>query len=202
MALQQASPKKIYIRVNENTISYFPFSSDATDQYGNNILTNSGTQDWLGRKFTSASNITTPSWTIGYVNYRIKINVYPSSNCAICLSNQKGFGYYPYHSQPEFNKKIFVWYDSSFSYQSAGFAPTVWEWHNISYGYDWTKIIYSIDGVGWTLYNWDGYNFGNTFIVSQGWDVTISKLWLTETARSSAEILNYYNDTKWDYWIS
>lgn len=185
-----------------NTIAYFPFSSNAIDVTGNNTLTNSWTQDWLWRKFTSASDITTPSWTVAYVNYRIKINAYPSYylNSATCLSNQKGMGYYSNHAtDTRVNKKIFVWYDSSFNAWSVTFQPTIWTRHNISYGYDWTKTIYSIDGTTWTLYNGSGYNFGDTFIVSQGNDITISKLILETIARTSQEIADYYNQTKSEY---
>lgn len=182
-----------------NTIAYFPFSSDAIDVTGNNTLTNSWTQDWLWRKFTSASSITTPSWTVAYVNYRIKINAYPSGNNATCLSNQKGMGYYPSHNSAGLKKKIFVWYNSSFSAWTVTFQPTTWTWHNISYGYDWTKTIYSIDGTTWTLYNGSGYNFGNQFDVSQGNNITISKLILETVAWTAENILDYYNQTKWNY---
>lgn len=184
-----------------NTIAYFPFSSNATDVTWNNTLTNSWTQDWLWRKFTSASSITTPSWTVAYVNYRIKINAYPTWNSAICLSNQKWMGYYPSHGEAVLNKKIFVWYNSSFSRGDVTFRPTTWTWHNISYGYDWTKTIYSIDGTTWTLYNGSGYNFGNEFILSQGSNITISNLILETTAWTSQEISDYYDQTKANYWL-
>lgn len=183
-----------------NTIAYFPFSSNAIDVTGNNTLTNSWTQDWLWRKFTSASSITTPSWIISYVNYRIKINEYPSGNSAICLSNQKWMGYYPnYSTDARVDKKIFVWYYSDFSAWTVTFRPQTWTWHNISYGYDGTKTIYSIDGIGWTLYNGDGFDFGDEFILSQGNNITISNLILETTARTPLEIATYYNQTKSDY---
>lgn len=185
-----------------NTIAYFPFSSDSLDVTWNNSLTNSWTQDWLWWKFTSSSSITTPSWTVGYVNYWIKIDDYPSSNCAICLAHSKWMWYYAYQWDSRINKKIFVWYDSSRTPSAVSFQPTTWTWHNISYWYDGTKMIYSIDGVVWTLYNWDGYDFGDEVIVSQWWNIVLSKLILETDARTAQEISDYYNETKWYYWIS
>jgi hypothetical protein len=184
-----------------NTVAYFPFSSDAIDVTGNNTLTNSWTQNWLWWEFSSWSNITTPSGIINYVNFWIQINNYWSTNNWICLYNKRWIGYYAYQGYAHLNKKIFIWYDSNFSQEAVDFAPTTWTRHNISYGYDWTKTIYSIDGVSWTLYNWVGYDFGDSFIVAQKWWVVISKLILEDICWTSEQIANYYNQTKSNYWL-
>ena len=199
----------VYLRVdehwkpNENTVAYFPFSEDALDVTWNNTLTNNWTQDWLWRKFSSASVINTVSWTVGYINYRLKINTALTGNKWICVSGQKGTGYYPSHNESRMTQKIFVWNDSSYwLWWTVTYLPSYWTWHNLSYWYDWTKTIYSIDWVTWTLYNWEGYHFDNAFLVSEGADVTISNLILETVARTAEEIADYYNYTKSNYWIS
>ena len=189
-----------------NTIAYYPFSSNATDATWQTTLSNSWTQDWLGRIFSTTSTLTY-SWTIQYINAWVKVNSYPTSWSPrqFGIINNIWTWYYLYHDTATYiNKKIFVWSDSSFNvWGTVQFQPTVWTWHNISRWYDWTKTICSIDGVTQTLYNGKWYNFWSTFnITGSSWvDMTISKLIVEKVWWDSTKITNYYNSTKWDYWL-
>ena len=190
-----------------NTIAYYPFSSDGLDVTWNTTISNTWTQDWLWRKFTSSSALTY-TWTIQYVNMWIKINSYYTSGNPswVCVINNIWTWYYTRHnSDTNLRKKIFVWSDSSFNiWGSVSFAPTAWTWHNISYWHDGAKTIYSIDGVTWTLYNWKWYNFETWFNIvgSRPPDAVFSNLIIENVCWSSQDILNYYNQTKATYWIS
>lgn len=192
----------------ENTIAYYPFESNAIDVTWNTTLTNSWTQDWLWRKFSSACTLNYQNKTIQYVNMRIKVNSYYTSwnPSSVCIINNLWTWWYVWHNTDAgVNKKIFVWSNSSFAiWWSVSFQPTVWTWHNVSWGYDGAKTIYSIDGVMGILYNWKGYDFGSSFVLvwSRTADVTFSNFILETVGRSSENILQHYNNTKSKYWIS
>lgn len=188
-----------------NTIAYYPFSSNAIDATWQTTLSNPWTQDWLGRIFSTKSSLSY-SWTIQYINAWVKVNSYPTSwQSFFCTINNIGTWYYVYHnSDTNINKRIFVWTDSSFNvWGTVQFQPTVWTWHNISRWYDWTKTICSIDGVTQTLYNGKWYNFWSEFyIVGRNTpNMTISKLIVEKLWWTSQQILDYYNNTKSNYWL-
>lgn len=190
------------------TIAYYPLDSNAIDATWNTTLTNSGTQDGLWRKFTSSTSLNYQNKTIQYVNMRIKVNSYYSSwePSWVCIINNLWTWWYIWHNtDTKINKKIFVWNNSSFAvWWSVSFQPTVWTWHNVSWGYDGAKTIYSIDGITGTLYNWKWYNFWDTFglVWSHPADVTFSNLIVETQARTAEQVAWYYNQTKSLYWIS
>lgn len=187
---------------SSNTVAYFPLKNDSLDVMWNWTLSNAGAKDWLGYKFTSSSTVSSPSWTVRYINYWICINAYPTGNRSICAVDNPAMWYYAYQGASNLRKKIYVFTDSSFNSATVDFAPTTWTWHNVSYGYDGEKTIYSIDGVTGTLYNWIGHNFWATFYMSQWANITLSEVIVEDTCWDSSKISKYYDQTKWDYWIS
>lgn len=191
-----------------NTIAYYPLTSNDIDSTWNTSLTSTGTQDGIGRKFTSATILTYPTATpVQYVNVWMKINSYYTSwePSSVLIMNNLWTWYYLWHNTDKnINKKIFVWTNSSFStWWTKAFEPAVWTWHNVSWWYDWTKTICSIDWVVTTLYNGKGYNFwtGIWIVWTHTANITFSNLIFEKQWWTSDQIQLYYNQTKSNYWL-
>lgn len=185
-----------------NTIAYYPFENNTLDETWHTTIGSwSLTQDGLWYRPTSSAVISIAGYNAYYVNLWICIKSY-TWNTYIGLGNdQRWCWYYVKHASASLNRYIYVFTNTSYNIGwSAYFSPTVNTWHNISYWYDWTKVIYSIDWVTNTLYNWAWYNFSNNLFLDAG-DYIVSRYIVENKARTADEILAYYSKTKWNYWL-
>ncbi len=203
-----------------NTIAYYPLETDADDQSWNwNDATNSWatftTVDWVDcASFTSASTkIYLPTlWTLATLTVSVwfkTININPSS---IILQ-----------IAPSTDNKDFVlgcsnwtWILSRYTwvaYNITDWAVNDWTWHNMVGTYTsswWAKLyvdwVYIWNDSTVTTVSWDsGYSFiwwhqsGGSWFTYIGY---ISNVILEDKEWTSTEVSDYYNETKWDYWIS
>ena len=186
-----------------NTVCYYPFDTDTLDATWNTTISWSLTKDGLWYRPTANWHIDYPTWNYPlFLNYWLLIKQRPTSNTWCPMLENPSTWYYPYHSNSSLNKKIWTFYNSSYSSATVSFSPSLNTWHNLSLWYDGTKMIYSIDGVSWTLYNWQWYNFNNRILWwAASWQYIISNFIAEKTARTEQERLNYYNLTKSNYWL-
>ena len=180
-----------------NTLAYYPLENDTNDATWKTSFSWTLVKNWIWYKATALSSF--DYWEVAsFLNFWVCVNAYPSWNKVICI-NGRNWWYYPSHSWA-FNQKIFSFYNSSYSWYSASFAPTTWTWHNISVWYDGSKTIYSIDGVVSDLWTNVWYSFDYKFLWD-AMDVNLSKIIVEKECWTADEIAWYYNQTKADYWL-
>ena len=230
MTLTAQIPKKIYIRVDEwrtpwaNTILYLPLKDNINDATWNYTIIQSWTvSKWsIGYSFnnwmlkTSTSFAWPTAWTISVwakqTQSRSNSNIaakfqetVPYNFLAIKYWNPDHSGSSPYAIVPE--------YAISNSWPVELFNQTAqplntWLYLVMCHGNEWTKFY--ING---TLFQSDN-NTSNLLTTSSPFVVgsniqhnqyfiwEISDVIYESKQRTAQEVLDYYNDTKWDYWIS
>lgn len=204
--------QKIYVWSNQvrpntwnpwaNTIAYFPFKENMLDATWNITLSWTMVQDGLGFRPTTNTSWKAPSAL--YENLWINIAAYSWQTYMWVGLSSLWTWYYVKHRDANLNKKFYTFTSSSYAiWGSASFQPATWTWHNISFWYDGSKTIYSIDGVVSTLYNWRWYDFawsGDNFYFEY-WNYIVADVIVETEVRNSDKILSYYNITKWNYWL-
>lgn len=194
-----------------NTIVYYPFENDYADQMGNTVLSASWTKDTIGYTFTISGNskITNgnATWKTAlanqvFVSYWIKVNSYWS--ITQFPDATKDFFYDFYHTSSSYRKK---WEYRPNSWSATYFwsaSTTTWTRYYFAYWYDDWKI--------YAYFNWEQVGSAtvgvprtwvprNVVSASNGCNFTISQLIGESVCRTAEEILNYYNKTKWTYWL-
>lgn len=193
-----------------NTLAYFPLSSNTIDQTGNATIGWNWVQDWLGFRPSWAGSTSALGSPCCYTNFRINIKDYSWAYVGMGTSvpvtwNFAVPGYYIKHADGDnFNRRFFIWTESTLWPTATSYwSPATWTWHNISWWWDWTKCIISVDGSVSTLYNQSTWwSLSDNRFWYDAWNYIISKLVLEDTVRGDSKILDYYNQTKADYWIS
>ena len=201
---QNNQEKQIYPATwnpGSNTVAYYPFKNNTNDETWNTTLSWTMVQDWLWYKPTTSVTINLWWRQPMFIWYWINILSRPSSNhISSPISENIGVWYYLYHALSSLRKKIFCFYNSSYAQSTVSFEPSLNTWHHLAMWYDWTKTIYAIDWVVWTLYNWKWYNFNNAITIDGWWWYYIVSDLISETECWTAqEINNYYNLTKSNY---
>lgn len=192
-----------------NTLAYYPFSSNATDQTGNTTLGWSWVQDGLGyRPSTGGALQAQSSDILRYTNFWLKVNSFSGSIVGMWTNvdeqgNSAAGGYYIRHNSSTYNQKMYVWVGNDFLlWASTSRNPTAWVWYNVSWGRDGNKWIFSVNGVVTTLYNQNtGWSINEHTAFFDTWDYVVSKLIVENTVRSDSKIADYYNQTRADYWL-
>ena len=190
-----------------NTLAYYPFSSNATDQTGNTTLGWSWVQDGLGYRPSNGGALQAQSSDIlRYTNLWLKVNSFSGSIVGMWTNvdeqgNSAAGGYYIRHNNSTYKQKMYVWVGNDFLlWASTSRNPTAWVWYNVSWGRDGDKWIFSVNGVVTTLYNQNtGWSINEHTAFFDTWDYVISKLIVENTVRSDSKITDYYNQTKSDY---
>lgn len=199
-----------------NTVAYYPLEENTNDQTGTYDLTPTdityttlaswlkvATFNWSSSK-AETSSFTTATW-----DYTVSLWV-STDNIQSQLAVMRG------NATSDNSGRIFDWYNNNFrvllqpwGYLATNNAPvqdgnwyyiTVTSiWNTVSFYLDTTLIdtrsgsctVHSEMFIGYRQYNndrfWKGY-ISRLIIENKGWDAT--------------EISDYYNLTKWDYWIS
>lgn len=200
-----------------NTIAYFPFENDTLDHSGNSVSlewTNYLTQATKWYSFVlSQWNTWLTLWVwfsdanVKFVSLRYK--VLSSSWNANIISMHKYWyaSYFPSHWNSSLSGKINIFTSSSW----AVWASVAWmsfnERHHLTIWYNSSSVVISKDWTTSTLYNGAWYNFWNDITIcsiGNNWNVSflISECICESEARSSDQVLAYYNSRKSKYWIS
>lgn len=230
MTLVQKEVKKIMMRPNwvekqirpdtwwkpwANTLAYYPLTSETTvnDMSGNNHnLTTSWSwilydSLWVGlsnSSFFSWSAIIPPAWPF-------TINVWAKYTT---LTNEG-------HVVQQFNSStngsaITIWcYNNNWFSRWKGsgdleVAPiTANQWTNVVYVYTSGTVKFYINCTGYTQSRTINTTTPNYFWVGSWWETyrrwymnwNISELIIENKARTDQEVSDYYNLTKWNYWL-
>ena len=204
-----------------NTIVYYPFSTDFSDQSWNwydltwyNSAT-IGTLNWLSCLDLTAIQSylwTTVSWIPQWWQARTEMFWVKWS----ALWN------YPTHQYgtASFNKWSTIWINnnnpnwilwSNYWYNVLWTWPiSVSVWHHVAVVINgsWSagQVMY-VDGVAWPNASLTINTQGTTLYIGKNRDNNylnwyMSNFIIEDKARTAQEVLDYYNQTKWDYWIS
>ena len=201
----------------ENTLAYFPFKDDLLDHSWNGVAlryTQYLTQQtlWYKWQFSQGSAWNSiwawfDDWNAKFIS--IWYNIISSSWNSWILSLNKYWcvWYNSTHWTTSLSWKIAIFSNSSWAVWATADWMTFNAWHHLTMWYDGSKVLISKDGVQTTLYNWTGYNFGDTINIVWWWNNTnmnalVSEFICESECWNAAEISNYYNSTKANYWIS
>lgn len=200
-----------------NTIAYYPLTSTSTVNdmsWNSNTLTNNGgvtfginagvdcasfdrskdltatisnIPQWTSARTTSfwCYMDSTFSWGVIFLNYWTSATPY----------NRAWYPCYPYAG-----KCFTIW---TFGSDLASTTPwTTGQRYNVVWTYDWTNINLYLN---WVLIATNVTNLNTTWYVLALWNDLIgylSNVIIEDKARTAQEISDYYDQTKWDYWIS
>lgn len=205
-----------------NTVAYFPLTSDLVDVVTWNWPTaTSGTitfttKDWVPCAFCGSWNI-----QVSYNNRNWSTWNNPLTWHMWCNKNSYSHEWqvmastwywswtraisYWFH----YNKFWTWWWDNDADHCDA----LIWQWALYSWTYDWTTVKAYLN---WQLvntvsrtYNWDANNYASLFsqviqtetALDDSVDWYVREVIMEDIVWTAEEILDYYNYTKWDYWL-
>ena len=193
-----------------NTLAYFPFESDWLDVLWNYTLSNTWTQQTIGRKFTSNSNLNAvPTW-LKTIVARVKLNSYSTwTNQSIILrwvtynaniliqtnssssTNYRNPSFYMYYNSTEY-----IWWTKVLS---------TWTWTLVWIVWTWSALKWYINNTEYTVYTWTyPWTAPSSFLVTLWWSMTIdvdfSRVIFEKKSRTFDEFKDYYNKTKSKFW--
>lgn len=203
-----------------NTIAYYPLDSTNTvnDLSGNNYtLTNSNVTFWTNAwvdcaSFSSASTrlewaITTiPTWASARTfSWWFYLNWYSNSWGNIFMkygTDNTRQNWYPYIANSSNHYFGLGMYDDIESTTPC----STWTWYNFVCVYDWTDCILYVNGQqidsGAKVLNTQLSNLTIWWAGSDYINGYMSQLIIEDVAWTGTEVSDYYDQTKWNYWIS
>lgn len=198
----------VYLRVNEhwqpwvNTVAYFPFENDQLDAVWTATINATWTKETIGYRFDLTNDGTTTNLTTArFVNYWVKFGSVKADENQTPFIGYGEITYNYRHTVSEFHKTIsYQSWVSSWGH-STEILTTSWVWYNFAYGYDGTKVVGYLNWTKVAEITTSLYNTNNRKIWSHI-DETLSNLIYETTPRTAEEVLDYYNYTKSNYWIS
>lgn len=201
-----------------NTIAYYPLESDANDYSWNGY-------DWVAVDVTyttlsswknvwtfngSTSKIDVVSSLVTWSPFTLNIWAYKNTNDFVCVFSNENHNtwagiYVDYYNQVS-KFRFSTWAANA----SINVSWSNGVWYNRVFTYDWTTAIVYKD---WTVANssafvdqvlwWNGTAIWyNSWVNWRNWLWYLSEIILEDKARTAQEIQDYYDQTKWDYWIS
>jgi len=223
MTLVQTEPKKIYIRVDEhwqpweNTLLYMPFSWNYNDSMGNTVSLLYGSSPTYsttgqGEQYANISNSrlwTTIDW-VDINTWTNSIWLYKTSTTVDVIwyyggnttgQSRWGTGMFINNTRLtifEYGWDVDTWVDITLN-----------AWNNVVFtASNWTTKIYVNGALAATkskTYNKRGNIFRmfyNPYVAVNNYVWWADELIFENKVRTSDQVLNYYNLTKWNYWIS
>ena len=188
-----------------NTVLYFPFKTDQSDKVWNTTIDTVGTQQTLWYNFSSSWEmklVSTPT-TMCFLSAWVKYNWYTNSVTQFGGA-YVGFMLYNFrHAENSSYDKVFqaATWPASYIKSTAQNTTTGTRYH-MAMWYDWTYSYWYLNWqLVWTC-NWGGYTW-NGYVRFWYWiDMTVSEYIGESVCWTAQEVADYYNQTKWDYWIS
>jgi len=206
-----------------NTIAYYPLKEDVLDYSGNN-----NNWSWNPNSFTdgvanySWNSTTMPvalvsSWTItvnvwfyqeaGAADFNKNISFLWQHTTQNFWFSLKSNSYHDSLYHTYLLQSGWSGYATTYSVSTTSSTPRIW-WHNVVWMRDASKIYLYLDGqYQWeTTYSWLSsnafYMWYDHWYDGWAWTGKLSQLIFENRIRTATEISNYYNQTKWNYWIS
>lgn len=205
---------------NQNTLLYCPLKDDILDH---NTSPKTITQTWTVTKwdiwyyfnwwYLTTSSFVWPSW-----NNTMSIWIKP--NWAMSWYQCFFSKYYWSNSSPYITSNLvihsgnsnvihFQTANSSKTIAAADCTATFWSWQLIVWVFDWSYVriyknwtlIASTAQTWWTYSNNTPLSIGNFLWNTQLYYWYLSDAIFESKARTEAEIQEYYNRTKWAYWL-
>lgn len=210
-----------------NTIAYYPFETDINDYNWNYNLTNSwvtfSTINWVKcANFTSnvyaySSNIPLPTWssdrTISFWFYNTSL----VGDTYFCWYGSHSIGcFFAPRIDDSYLSLMGYWNNYNYDYKSIILLQTgVWEYYTIVLSNKYLQFYKNGGNKNWP----SSQRSYNTTAVWNTWKFTVwcrltssatpwnyinwymSNLILENVARTDQEIADYYNLTKWNYWL-
>ena len=214
---------KIYVWTNQvrptwwtpwsNTVFYFPFTNDATDHSWNWFtLSNTWTQETIWRTFTTTTALNTAtSWK--FASVWIKINQrgswWPSYWDQLMLGMINWNMYYQivHANNSSETDVVFFWYWSG-TRSTKKLNTSLWTWYHLAFYSDtnwWYCYLNWVKSTIWTGTPYNSVSTRSEFFNdnnSTKSSITLSEVIVENRVRSDSEILEYYNQTKSNYWLS
>lgn len=185
-----------------NTLAYFPLQWDWLDKVWSFTLDNTGTQQTLWRRFTSASQLNTGVTWVKTLSWWVKIASASGSSWWQCWILASYWNYVCYLSAGEW-KYFYAWV-SNRGYTSSSVDIIDNKWHHVVITNNWTNIIWYVDWVAYNL-NTPSLTSLSKYLVFKSTnntiDVTLSEVIYENKQRTSQEVADYYNKTKSKYWL-
>lgn len=193
-----------------NTIWYRPLETDLKDYSWNNY------------------DFTTYSWTTAFVNWMVQTNWKISRNNVLDVSNNFTLLMYIVPNSSN-NVESYLYFSNDRSGADSDFGYWFWS-YRLGWFNSWWQWVYYNDSLDWNPHllcvtkNWNSYDLyldgvfaknettsyslpTSTYMVL--WNVTSNtktmkfwKLIIEDKVWTAQEIADYFNQTKWDYWIS
>lgn len=211
-----------------NTVAYYEFSNNLNDSSWNsrNLWTQSWTftywtTSWWGKYIQTGSGIRSTEITMPFNQEAYTINFYcsyiPTSHGSVW-----GTIFDLYHSSYGSSMTRCIYYWSGLTgwpmymldHDGVSYQPSVSEsWHNYIFTFDWVNMkLYVDSNYIWSVSKWADANLPSLTFKLGGvvWQnnnnfYSNAKIWkfiLENQTRTAEEVSDYFNLTKWDYWIS
>lgn len=193
-----------------NTILYCPLRTDLLDHWPNNIsLSQSSTisldENWA--KFNNASlGGVCPSIISGNFTFSMWFNATSAWTDCNLITIWAGYPWKGYRYWANSSGKIWFTLTSVIdrNYGTA-FSTLYWAWHNMIMTRSWTTNTLYLDGVSKWTYSWTSLpsnaqvSIGGRNTWGMNWNMNYAII--ESVARTATEVAEYYNLTKWKYWL-
>lgn len=214
-----------------NTIGYYTFDDQNANQITDSSWNNKNLTWWVMPTYTlvswtnyagtftnvNSSNIA-PSysdlWTFDW-DYTILCWVKPTANTAsyvnIFHAEEWWIGLQQISLIWGYNSWQFEYYDDETGWTTERTTIKTWAslntWYLVGYTRNWTSVKTYCDWVNTNSITWNNTANQKTFYLwsSNGWDRFPWQIWecvIENRTRTAEEVLDYYNYTKSNYWIS
>lgn len=198
-----------------NTIAYYPLTSTTTvnDMSGNNRnLTNGWVSFWV-YQWVDCAYMSSDVFLYNNSNYWLSWNFTANIWSFFTVSWSE-------YRQPRFlwnnSWNIWIWYYESYKIwynpkatETNTTPPSWWALLTVSYDGVNSKLYVNWNNVDTTAKSWYTYAWWPLWIGRYvTWEAANNRRWwlsefiLENKARTDQEVADYYNQTKWDYWIS
>ena len=183
-----------------NTLAYFPLTDNENDVLGNYTLPISWTKQDIGYRYISNGYNTriTVSNTQRFVSFWTKINWY-TANWAQTLYATNWWPYYIYYDNYSWNKNFKISANNRW-YTIANASTEQWIWYHFAYWWNWTTAFCYLNGeLVWSKDVSCDIWTNPLFLVRI--DLVYSDLIFESAVRTAEQVAEYYNGTKWKYWL-
>ena len=186
-----------------NTVMYFPFKNDKLDHVGSATIGITGTQAslWYTFSFSWEASVTNSPTNCRFVSYYIKWN---SSNWNYVQSPWTYLGrmtYNFYHVNSSYTQRFEFADTSSSEIKSNQYSTTTWTWYHFAMWRNGTKVYAYVNWVNvWETSCSTEHHLSNIKFW-QGINMTISEYIGESVCWTAQEVSDYYNQTKWNYWL-
>lgn len=206
-----------------NTVAYYPLNWDLNDYSGNNknLTWTSITftswwpwQVWVFNGSTSTAYCQDDAfdfyWTAPFtLSIWIKPNVIPSHNIVIWTEQNSNVHDKEIELLSNWVIQFQMWNGTEFTATSPNNTLSLWAWQNLIASYNGSVMKLYKNWVEMASYNWgSSYNNNPTRLVLSriawvwtAFDWQMSNAIVENVWWAAQEVSDYYNLTKWDYWV-